>query len=397
MKLLASSWIILASIAVSCRSTPSTDHASDAASMKPAARPVSTDGELVSDVDSMADRFTRDDQFSGVVLISRRSQPILRKAYGLADRDAKRSNAPEILFALGSVSKMFTAVLVARLIEQSRINADAPIGSLVHDFPDGQAKSQVTVHHLLTMSSGIPDVWQLPQFWTTLPGARTLSDFWPVFGTAPLEFTPGTQWKYSNSNYLVLGAIAEQAYGEPFTAVAERYVFQPAGMTHTSYRATARDLPARGYTHMRPGSPPDSQPDHDRWYPAWEGNGAGPGGVHVPMGGGYSTADDLARFADALMQARLLTRETTERVMTGYVPAQYGGRHGYGLETRVLNGVRIMGHQGGAPGVRNQVDFYPDLGYVVVVLGNSDADGTQEIANSVRSVIAASPLLSKQQ
>jgi hypothetical protein len=112
--------------------------------------------------------------------------------------------------------------------------------------------------------------------------------------------------------------------------------------------------------------------------------------VHVPMGGGWSTVDDLARFAIALMQARLVGREMTERVMTGILPADYGGRHGYGFETRVINGVRIVGHQGAAPGVSNQVDFYPDLGYVMVVLGNTDAGGTQAIAKHVRASITKS-------
>ena len=166
---------------------------------------MATDAELAGYVETLADRLTRADQFSGVTLLWRRGQPIVRRADGLADRDAQRPNTPETLFALGSVSKMFTAVLAARLIEQNRISVDATIGTLLDDFPAGQAKSQVTVHHLLTMSSGIPDVWRLPAFWTTLPGALTLSDFWPVFATAPLEFTPGTRWEYSNSNYLIPG------------------------------------------------------------------------------------------------------------------------------------------------------------------------------------------------
>jgi hypothetical protein len=85
----------------------------------------------------------------------------------------------------------------------------------------------------------------------------------------------------------------------------------------------------------------------------------------------------------------------TERVMNGYVPADYGGRDGYGFETRVVNRIRILGHQGGAPGVSNQVDFYPDLGYVLVVLGNSDGTGTQEIAKRVRAVVTGSPLVSE--
>jgi len=82
-------------------------------------------------------------------------------------------------------------------------------------------------------------------------------------------------------------------------------------------------------------------------------------------------------------------------MMRGDVPADYGGRDGYGLETRVLNGVRLFGHQGGAPGVSNQVDFYPDLGYVFVVLGNSDASGAQEIAGRARAVISVSPSLAR--
>src|SRR6185503_19126433 len=105
-----------------------------------------------------------------------------------------RANTIETPFALASVSKMFTAVLVAQLVEQNKVRLDSSIGSLLPDFPTGEAKSQVTVHQLLTMSSGIPDVFRLPAFWTTLARARALSDFWPVFATAPLEFTPGARW-----------------------------------------------------------------------------------------------------------------------------------------------------------------------------------------------------------
>ena len=94
------------------------------------------------------------------------------------------------------------------------------------------------------------------------------------------------------------------------------------------------------------------------------------------------------------MRGQLLNQEMTARVITGYLPTEYDGRHGYGLETRVWNGVRIFGHGGGFTGVSNQVDFYPDLGYVLVVLGNSDASGTEAIANRVRTLIAGSRLRS---
>jgi D-alanyl-D-alanine carboxypeptidase len=368
--------IILAIVSVSCRGGEKPPHA---------------DAGLAREVEQLAERLTRADQFSGVVLLKHHGRPIVERAYGLADRDASGANTPDTTFALGSVSKMFTAVLVAQLVEQNRVRLDATIGSLLPDFPDGPAKSQVTVHQLLTMSSGIPDVFRLPPFWTVLASARTLTDFWPVFATAPLEFTPGTKWAYSNSNFLVLGAIVEHGFGEAFTTAAERRVFQPAGLAHTNYRAAPSSRPARGYTHLRPGAPLDSKPDNERWYSAWEEDAGSADPVAAPMGGGYSTAGDLVRFADALTGARLLNRPTTERVTAGYVAADYGGREGYGFETRVVNRVRILGHQGASPGVSNQVDVYPDLGYVLVVLGNSDANGTQEIAKRVRAVITASP------
>ena len=108
-----------------------------------------------------------------------------------------------------------------------------------------------------------------------------------------------------------------------------------------------------------------------------------------------STAADLTRFALALLSGKLLGPELTRRAMTGYIATEYGGKDGYGLETRNWNGVRIVGHGGGFTGVSNQVDIYPDLEYVLVVLGNSDASGTEALANRLRGLLASSPALSR--
>ena len=107
------------------------------------------------------------------------------------------------------------------------------------------------------------------------------------------------------------------------------------------------------------------------------------------MGGGYSTADDLARFADALVANRILNRERTAVVLAGYIEADYGGRDGYGFETRIVNGLKSAGHRGSLAGSPKQVEFYPDLGYVLVVLGNTDS-GTEAIAAHVRGLLASS-------
>lgn len=278
--------------------------------------------ETIPQVEHIAEALHRENRFSGVVLLSHRGRPLVRRAYGFADRNARRADTPETAFALASVSKMFTAVLVAQLIERGRIRTDDTIGSLLPHFPAGEARSQVTIHHLLTMSSGIPDVWALPRFWEVLPNARAVSDFWPVFATAPLDFTPGARYVYSNSNCLVLGAVVERGFGDAFSTVAERQIFRTAGMTQTTYREP-KVRPARGYTRRRPEGASAVTPDADGWYAAFPDEPSASDEA-VPanssMGGGYSTVDDLARFAEALMQGRLLNRQTTRRVMTGYVP-----------------------------------------------------------------------------
>lgn len=241
------------------------------------------------------------------------------------------------------------------------------------------------------MSSGIVDLFRSPRYWAERESIRTHSDYWRFFVTKPLEFPPGTAWSYSNSNFLLLGSVVERVSGFPFPDVVEQRVFDPAGMSSTSDRSGPMALRARGYTHLRPGSAPGATPDPDRWYPSGGESDTAHGS---PAGGGVSTADDLTRFAVALMEGRLLGPELTRRAMTGYVGTEYGGKDGYGLETRNWNGVRIVGHGGGFTGVSNQVDFYPDLEYVLVVLGNSEASGTEAIANRVRAIIASSPALS---
>jgi CubicO group peptidase (beta-lactamase class C family) len=124
----------------------------------------STKTELVADIERFVDQLVLADQFSGTVLLARHRTAMIRRSYDFADRAAMRGNTSETLFALGSVSKMFTAVLVAQLLEQNRLSVDATIGSVLPNFPVGPAKGQVTAQHLLTMSSGIPDVFRSAEF-----------------------------------------------------------------------------------------------------------------------------------------------------------------------------------------------------------------------------------------
>jgi CubicO group peptidase (beta-lactamase class C family) len=170
--------------------------------------------------------------------------------------------------------------------------------------------------------------------------------------------------------------------------VVEEEIFRPLGLANTRYAPDPSRKPALGYTRTPLAG---ASVDPAGWYPAWEE--PKPGDEFTtgsPMGGGYSTVDDLARFADALAANELLSRETTARVLTGYIDTQYGGRDGYGFETRLVNGVKLAGYRGSLAGSSNLVEFYSDLGYVLVVLGNADS-GTEVIATHVRSLLTSSP------
>jgi CubicO group peptidase (beta-lactamase class C family) len=367
---------------------------------------VTTDAELVASLERLVEQLVGTDEFSGVVLLSRHGQSLVRRAYGVADRERQRVNTVDTPFALASVSKMFTAVVVAQLVEKGLMSVDATIGSLLPAYPSGEARSKVTVHHLLTMSSGIADLFRSPQFWADAARISTSAELWPYFAYAPLEFEPGTKGSYSNSNFLVLGAITERLLGRPFIEIVEERIFRPVGMTRTGYRSRAFPDAAVGYTRRPSGSGTGTSGDSDQWHRAWddfsprESSKAGDDSDDcvpcTPMGGGYSTADDLARFAGAVMEGRLLSPDMTRRVLTGYVPAnEYPGHEGYGFEMRLVGGVRMAGHRGGFRGVANRVEFYPDLGYVLVVLANTDADGAETIAVHLRRLVAASPVLSR--
>jgi CubicO group peptidase (beta-lactamase class C family) len=130
------------------------------------------DAALAADVEAFAARLAAGDEFSGVVLLTRHGHVLVRQAYGFADRNTGRPNTPETPFMLSSVSKMFTAVAIAKLVERKRLAFDSTLGSLLPEYPSAEARDQVTVHHLLTMSSGIMDLFRVPEFWASIASIK---------------------------------------------------------------------------------------------------------------------------------------------------------------------------------------------------------------------------------
>jgi CubicO group peptidase (beta-lactamase class C family) len=338
-------------------------------------------------------RLVAADAFSGAVAVARDGVPFFTAAYGLADRAAGEPNRVGTRFNLGSMNKMLTAVAVAQLAQQGRLAVTDTLARVLPEYPNRAGAEQITVHQLLTHTSGLGDFFG-PRYLEAKDRLRTPRDYFPLFADAPLAFAPGTGWGYSNAGYVVLGAVVERVSGQEYFDYVRAHVYEPAGMTRSdSFErdAAVPDL-AIGYTVL-PAAAGDLRPEM-AFGPRAE-NTPSLGVKGSPAGGGYSTVEDLLAFDRALRGHRLLSPELTDLVLTGKVGTGLGPeavRYAYGFEEAALDGVRIVGHGGGGPGISANLDLFLDRGVTAVVLTNYDgavptASAAAPVAQKIRRLV----------
>jgi CubicO group peptidase (beta-lactamase class C family) len=338
-----------------------------------------TDKELAAQIESLVDKAAAEDSFSGAALVAKDGKAIFQKAVGFANKENKLPNKITTKFNLGSINKSFTSVAIAQLAQKGKLQYADTIGRHLPDYPNKAVAEQVTIHQLLTHSSGLGDYLNSG----TLAQARTLQDLLPLFVNQPLLFAPGEKVQYSNSGYVVLGLIIEKVSGQSYYDYVRENIFKPAGMTMTdSYELNQKvDDLALGYTSM-----------------SREGLQAGPGrpntstlaGKGSSAGGGYSTVEDMLKFANALVANKLLSPEFTEIVFSGGGPQKPGGPGGgYGFMQNRMDETRIVGNGGGGPGVNAVFRIYFGRGYTVVVLSNYDPPSAQTIAGKIQEMVIA--------
>jgi CubicO group peptidase (beta-lactamase class C family) len=343
-----------------------------------------TDPEIVHELREYAARLEAADVLSGTVVLRRNDSTLFEGAFGLARRQPPVRNTLSSRFELASLSKLFTAVAVAQLVERGRLRFETTVAEALPDYPNKQTAGLITVHQLLTHTSGLPDFYRNGKIRQYQSSIRSLTDFWPTFALDSLWFEPGTKYDYSNSNYIVLGVIIERLAGMPFETYVQRFIFDSVGMPQSCFcepDAPRRATPQSRYTS---GFGPTRRAEPDRWIEVASAARM-PG---APAGGGLSTGDDLARFGAAVLQHKLLGPSMTQRVLTPYVSMDGDGFKGYGFEIYEWFGTRFVGHGGNFWGVMSQIDIYPQTGHVVVVLSNNDASGGEAVRNWTRRALA---------
>lgn len=334
-----------------------------------------TESEAIRALRAKLERDAARDKFSGAVLVARNGAPIFSGAYGVADREKKIPNKLGTRFRIGSMNKMFTAVSVLQLVQAGKVNLTDSLGRYLTNYPNKDVASKVTIHHLLTHTGGTGDIFG-PEFNAHRRDLRTLDDYVKLYGKRSLEFEPGSRWAYSNYGFVLLGVVIERVSGESYYDYVRDHVYKPAGMISSGSESEDEVVPERSIGYTKSGG---------SWHPntdslPFRGSSAG---------GGYSTVEDLLRFANALASHKLLGAHYTELLTTGKVDTPGGGHYAYGFGDRLAGGVRSFGHGGGAPGMNGDLTIYPQSGYVVAILANQDPPAATRVAEFIGNRLPA--------
>jgi CubicO group peptidase (beta-lactamase class C family) len=336
------------------------------------ALPRLSEEQLVSALRKRLEEESSAGRFAGAVLVAKQDKPIFAQAYGMADREHAIPNTLGTRFTIASIYKVFTAVATMQLVQAGKLSLDDPLGKYLTGYPNRELAAKVTIGELLTNTGGTGDIWG-PEYDRHRAELRTLQDYIDLFGQRPLRFEPGSRWEYSNYGFILLGAVIEKVSGARYDDYVREHIFVPAGMSSTGPEPGNAD---RGTGSMKGtngvgSATADSSADRG-----------------TSAGGGYSTVEDLLRFAVALREQKLLDARTAKLMTTGRVANPFGmDAYGFGVQT--FNGNRCFGHNGRGPGVNGDLEVCLDSSYVIVVLANIDPPAAEQVSGFIAARLPA--------
>jgi D-alanyl-D-alanine carboxypeptidase len=281
------------------------------------------------------------------------------KAYGMARLEPAMAAEPGMQYSVGSISKQFTAAVVLQLAQDGKLKLDDSVGKYL---PGLTRANDVTIRQVLSMTSGYQDFWPEDYVMTSMMKSTTPQQILDVWAKKPLDFEPGTEWQYSNTNYVIAGRIAEIAGGKPLIEQLQERIFRPLKMTGV-FNSDASRLPANdptGYYQHALGPLRPAPKEGQGWMFA-------AGELAMP-------ASDLALWNISMMDRTLLSPASYDAMFTE-VKLKDGKGTGYGLGVQVgdRNGHRFIEHSGEVSGFVSENIVFPDDKVAVTVLTNEDA------------------------
>lgn len=328
-----------------------------------------TGDELTHRLDDLATAYQQHRHFMGSVLVAKGGHILLEKGYGMADLEWSVPNTPDARFRIGSMTKQFTATAIMQLAEQHKLSVQDHACKYFDQCPD--AWKQITVHQLLSHTSGIPSYTDNKQFATPpfLRLPKTPAEILLWTKDKPLEFEPGTKWMYSNSGYIFLGIIVEKVSGEKYASYLQKHIFEPLGMLSSGYDETNVVLP-----HRASGYQPCGQSICNSDYID----------MSLPYAAGslYSTVGDLYKWDRALYTAKVLSKASLDLMFT---PVR--NEYGYGWMLGPMANHKQIGHGGGIPGFSSYIARFPDDDAAVIVLSNNIQGNAAAVAAALAGTL----------
>jgi len=311
---------------------------------------------------------------SASIAIVKDGRIVYTHAYGFSRLDSKTPATPAMRYSIGSVSKQFTASALLLLAQEQKLSLDDPVGRWL---PELTRAREVTVRHLLSMTSGYQDYWPQDYVMPPMLQPTTAADILQTWARKPLDFDPGTKWQYSNTNYVIAGLIVERITGAPLLQFLTQRIFAPLGMTTVTDIDSAPLGPSEPERYMRYAlGPPRPAPKEGK-------------GWLFAAGELAMTAEDLARWDVSVMDQRVLQPASyATLVHETQLKSGVGTRYGLGVSVGVDRGRRFISHSGEVSGFTSRNDVYPDDRIAIVVLTNLDAtDASGQIAAKVTAVV----------
>ncbi len=323
--------------------------------------------------------------------VVRDGKVLLAKGYGFANVELGTRATADTVYEILSVTKQFTAAAILLLVEDGKIGLDDAVVKYLPDSPT--AWTDITVRHLLTHTSGVEDYTDIPPFFEQLPLDASPDELLKAAGERPLQFKPGTQWRYSNSNYYLLGQIIERVSGKKYEEVLQERIFQPLAMTGTRMNDCRDIIPNRaaGYNWI---SEDADQPDQP---PAFITGFHGKKNVlqnaiyisptrKWAAGAVVSTVNDLIKWDQALDSDKLLKKAIREQMCASAILSTgEKANYGFGNELRNVRGHRVAGHQGGGMAFDCTMYRFVDDKLTVIVLCNQTTAPSRTMAAKIAS------------
>jgi CubicO group peptidase (beta-lactamase class C family) len=333
-------------------------------------------------IDALVQKYCDYGQFNGSLLVAENGTVLLKKGYGYANFEWDIPCTPDTKFRLGSMTKQFTGMLVMQQVEKGSIRLDDSLMKYLPDYPNSEGR-KVTVRHLLNHTSGIPNYTEMISFRTDR-NPYPLEKLIAVFADKPLEFEPGTRWKYSNSGYVLLGAILEKATGHSYEQLLQEGIFDPLGMKNTGYDHAKPILKKRAAGYDKLGMLLNTDFLD----------------MSVPFSAGalYSTVEDLYLWDRALYTDRLISEKSKEEY---FRPSLNDYAFGW-LITHLHVGktpdsVRTISHGGGINGFNTLIVRIPAQQHLIILLNNTGEAPLTEMATGIAGILYGKPYAAARQ